>query len=112
MKLHNEYGYMIIDGMPHKIKLEPGLTENKWEFVKTDKRKFDAKVKKAEWMAEKLETSLDKKAVLMEALSKIDGKDFEKLYTQLKGKKKYKPKTRKHHCVDMQIRNFILPIVV
>jgi len=42
---------------------------------------------------------------------KIQLKDIKKLYKNLfESKRKYKPKTREHHCVDMKIGNFILPI--
>ena len=39
-------------------------------------------------------------------------KDIDKLYKLVNSKKKkYKPKTREGHCVDMKVGGFIIPIV-
>jgi len=68
--------------------------------------------KMAEEIAEKLKKHLDQKAILKEAVIRLEKKEMEKLHNMLfKSKKKYKPKTREEHCADMKIGNYILPIV-
>ena len=72
------------------------------------KKKIDI----AKEITEKLKNSLDKEAVLMEALTKLDIAYLENLHNALyNSKRKVKPKTRMHHCVDMKIGKMIVPII-
>jgi asparagine synthetase A len=105
MKLEKEFGYLKING-----KYFDGI-DNHGELKFVEVKDIDKKIKKAKEMAKILEESLDREAVLMEAVMKLHKDDFEKLYKSLKSNRKYKAITRAHRCVDMKIGNFILPIV-
>lgn len=108
--------------------LETGVFEKEFEYLKYKGAYYEGKmvdgklvfiksktarerIAKANEMARLLEDHLDKSAILTEAIMKLEDKPFDALYKTLKGKRKYKPVTRKHHCVDMKIGNFVLPIV-
>jgi len=105
LKFDKEYGYMKIDG-----KYYEGQHKND-KLIFIEVKDVQKRIAKAKEMAKILEESLDRETVLMEAVMKLEKKDFEKLYKSLHSKKKYKPVTRAHRCVDMKIGNFILPIV-
>ena len=63
-------------------------------------------------IAKELKNSLDREKVLLESIMKLDETEIETLHNVVFNKKrKAKPKTREHHCVDMKIGNFVLPIV-
>ena len=103
-----KFGYLVINGQPYKDKTKRGQVI----FEKVSKQKFDMLDKEADELAEKLKASLDSKKVLKEALMKIDEKGLHTLYKSvIKKKKNFKAQTREHACVDMQIGNFILPIM-
>ncbi len=105
LEFEKEYGYIKIKGVYYK----PNIKNGKITFTRV--KNANEKITKAKEMAIKLKESLDGEKVLTESLMKLDDKDFEILYKSLKGKIKYRPKTREHHCVDMKIGNFVLPIV-
>lgn len=79
---------------------------------KIPKTKIKVQLKLGEEIAEKLYDKIDAKKILLEALMRIDIKEVEKLHRMLfQDKKKYIIKTREHHCVDLKVGNFILPLV-
>ena len=102
-----KYRHFIINGKYFVIDVVRGHPVPK----EISKKEFDTKVKKVEKMAKLLEEGLDKKAVLMESIMKLDDENF-KVFEGilLKSKINYKPRTREHHCVDIKIGNFILPL--
>jgi len=102
-----KYGYHCFKGEYYEIDSRDG----KPFFKKVDIKKIKEQEELAKKIAEKLKDNLDPVAVIKESLMKIQLKDIKKLYKNLfESKRKYKPKTREHHCVDMKIGNFILPI--
>ncbi len=100
-----EFGYIKIKGKYY----EPEEKDGKISFKEIENAK--GRIKKGKEMAKILEYALDKEAVLTESIMKLENKDFDMLYKSLKSGRKYKAKTREHHCVDMKIGNFVLPIV-
>lgn len=108
MKIEKRYGYLVIDDNFYKVDTRDGQPV----FKRVSKAKINRKLKKSEKLAEKLKEDLDKKVVLTETLMNLSEKDLDKLYRMVfKSKRKYKPRTRKDHCVDLKVGNFILPIV-
>ncbi len=83
------------------------------------KSKVEKRLKLVDEIVEKLKDALDKEAVLKESLMKsfplgddVIEEELLKLHGMLNSKdRKYKPKTRKHYCVDMKVGNMIIPIV-
>ncbi len=66
----------------------------------------------AKEIAEKIKDSLDREKVIRESVMKLPISELESLHnTVFNTKRKAKAKTREHHCVDMKVGNFILPIV-
>lgn len=103
-----EYGYIKRKGKYYELDDEKGLTGKlKLKEIKDAKEK----IKKAKEIAKHLEESLDREAVLMGSIMKMEDKDFNILYKMMKSSRKYKPKTRENRCVDMKVGNFVLPIV-
>lgn len=106
--IEREYGFLKIGNKYYEQKEE----QQRVFFVEVKKHKVDAKVKMMKEMAEQLEKSLDRTSVLMEALSKLDSTQLELMHNIIfNAKKKVKPVTRRHYCVDMKIGKMILPIV-
>ncbi len=106
-KIEKQFDYIIIDGKPY----QPKQVNGKTTFKPVNKRVVDERAKKVKEIAKALKDGLDAEKVLAETLMKIDVEDLDQLYNMVKSKRKYKPKTRKHHCVDMTYGNFIIPIV-
>ena len=81
-------------------------------YVEVKKEEFENRVKLLKKIAEKLKDSLDKEAVLIEALSKLDDEYLERIWGSLNNPiKKIKPRTRKHYCVDMRVGKITIPII-
>lgn len=107
-KMEYRYGYLVIDGIYYENKMKDGNTTLK----KVPEKRLTKEIKTAEEITERLESSTNVKAILMEAIMKLESKEMVKLHNMLhNSKKRYIPKTRIDHCVDMKIGNFILPIV-
>lgn len=107
-KFEYKYGYLVIDGVFYESEMKDGKTTLK----RIPEKRLKKEIKRAEEITEKLEDKTDVKAILMEAVMKIEDKEQEKLHNMLyNSKKHYIPKTRKHHCVDIKVGNFILPIM-
>ena len=103
-----KYGYLVIDGIYYETKMKDGKTTLK----KVPDKRLEKEIKTAEEIVVKLEKHADVNAILMEAIMQLENKEREKLHNMLhNSKKRYVPKTRKDHCVDMKIGNFILPII-
>lgn len=101
------YNYLVHKGKYYEITNERGDVT-----FKENTKNALARINKAKKMANILQNSLDKEAVLVEAIMKLSNIDLDILYHNLtKSKRKFKPKTREHHCVDMKVGNFVLPIV-
>jgi len=109
MDLEKKFGYIIIKGKYYLGELD----KNDKPTLKLQKKAdVNAKIKKAREISTKLKSYLDSEAVLMESTMKLEPEEFDTLYKMLfKSKKNYKPTTRKHHCVDMKVGKFVLPIV-
>lgn len=105
LKEEMRYGRLILNNKPYIMDNKNGKP-----CLKEDKE-FNKLTKLSEQISKKLAPQLNAEAVIQEAVMGLLPKDVKKLYGMLfKSKKKYKPKTRKHHCVDMKIGNFVLPI--
>lgn len=103
-----EYGYLKIDNKY----FEPKQVDGHTSYVEVSPEKAKKRLDMITKIAKTLKDNLDKEAVLKEAVSRLDDDAIAVLYTSLfNNLKKLKPKTREHHCVDMKIGNFILPIV-
>jgi len=106
--LEKKYGYLLIDGKYYEFATKDGqpiLKQIPTEEVEEQKRK-------AEQIAEKLKDGVDAEKILMENLMKLPKTDLKKLYKIVfESKRNYKARTRAHHCVDMKVGNFIIPLV-
>ena len=113
--IEKEYGLLKIDGKYYYA----DSIDGKPVFRQISKTKVKKRLKLVDEIVEKLKDALDKEAVLRESLMKsfpfgedIIEEELLKLHGMLHSKdRKYKPKTRKDHCVDMKVGNFVLPIV-
>ncbi len=106
--IERKYGYLMVDGKYYELNTEGNVTS----FVEVNKKKVEKKLKLMQEISDKLKESLDKEAVLMEALSNLDEEYLEMVHNNLyNSKRKAKPITRKHHCVDMKVGKLIIPIV-
>ena len=77
-----------------------------------DNEKVEKQINRAKEIAKKMKDGLDAEAVLVESILHLKETDIDKLYNLINSKKrKYKPRTREGHCVDMKVGRFILPIV-
>lgn len=103
------FEYMKVDGKYYKFDSKDG----KNTLVQVSKKEVDSHMKMAKELAENLKDSFDASKVLTEIfMTKYDKEHLEKLHkTVFKGKRKYKPKTREGHCVDMKVGNHIIPII-
>jgi len=109
-EITREYGFLKVDGK--HFKLNPNPKSGRVSYVEITENEFEEKKKLMKEITDRLKESLDKEAVLMEALSKLETEYLEHLHNALYNSKRIiKPKTRKHHCVDMTIGKMIVPIV-
>ncbi len=107
-EIRKHYGYLIVDGKYFKANIDGSETT----FKQVKESEVKKKIKLMEDISEKLKDSLDKEAVLMEALSNLEEEYLEMIHDSLhNSKRKVKPVTRKHHCVDMKVGKMIIPIV-
>jgi hypothetical protein len=104
-----KYGYIKLGNKYYEGKTKLG----KPIMVEISIKKIREREQKAEKIAEALKNRVDAKKILMENLmTRLTPKDLDKLEKIVFSKKrKYKAKVRAHHCVDMTIGNFILPLV-
>ena len=106
--IEKKYGYFVINGEYYEEKSKDG----KPVFVKVAKQKIKKAEKMVKEIVSKLKDSLDREKVLHESIMKLSIDELEPLHnTVFNEKRKVKPKTRRHHCVDMKVGNFIIPIV-
>ena len=112
-EIKKEFGYLVIDGKYYK----PKSMRGKNIFEEVSKTKVKRNLKLINEIVKKLKDSLDKEAVLRESLMKyVDDEYGDKWLRDIhnalyNSKRKVKPKTREHHCVDMKVGNIIIPIV-
>lgn len=107
-EITREYEYLKVDGRYFK----PQMEGERVRYIQTTKKEFNYNVALMRKIVEKLKDSLDKEAVLLEALSKLDSSYLERLWGVLNNPiKKVKPRTRKHHCVDMKVGKLVIPII-
>ncbi len=78
-----------------------------WKEVSTEE--FENKLKTARHLAEELQYDLDGLKIFTESIMKLPKKRMLQLEEAVK--KKHQRITRQHHCVDMKVGNFILPII-
>ena len=110
-----EYGLLVIDNKYYY----GDMLDGKVVYREISKTKVQKRLKLVDEIVKKLKDSLDKEAVLKETLMKnfpLGDDTLEEELVKLLGmlnskERKYKPKTRKHHCVDMKVGNMIIPIV-
>ena len=106
-QIRKEYGYLIVDGKYYSTDTE---ANGRAAFREVPKEKVKKRLELLKEISNHLKKGLNKEAVLMESLSKLDDKYLLHITKNL-CKKKCKIKTRRHHCVDMTIGNIIVPIV-
>lgn len=104
-----EFGYLKVDGRYFELDEK---TPERARYIEVSNNKVKAKIKLLSEIAEKLKENLDANAVLMEALSKLPEEYLTNIHNAVyNSKKKVKPKTRKHHCVDMKVGKMVIPII-
>jgi len=108
-KVEMEYGLLKIGNRY----FEPGTAgQGRPAYTEIDSKKVKERLTLLKEIATKLKDSLDKEAVLMEALSKLENEYLQQLHNALyNSKRETKPKTRRHHCVDIKVGRMIVPIV-
>jgi len=107
-EIQRKYEMLIIDGEYY----EESSKDGKPIFTLASKAKINKAEKMSKEIAEEIKDSLDREKVIREAVMKLGLKELEQLHnTVFNKKRKAKAKTREHHCVDMKVGNFILPIV-
>ena len=110
-----EYGLLVIDNKYYY----GDMIDGKVVYREISKAKVQKRLKLIDEIVKKLKDSLDKEAVLKETLMKnfpMGDETLEEELVKLLGmlnskERKYKPKTRAHHCVDMKVGGIIIPIV-
>ena len=107
-QIEKEYGFAKLGERYFKEKVVDG----KLVLEEITKKTADKKIKLLREIADKLKGNLDKEAVLMEALCHLEDDYLDMLHNSLyNSKRKIKPVTRRHHCVDMKVGKLIIPIV-
>ena len=108
-KIERKWNYLVIDGEYYEVNYKDGAPI----FKKVKKSEINKKLKKVREIIKELKEGVDVEAILEEKLmSDWDDENLDKIYNLLfKSKRKYKPKTRKHHCVDLKVGNLIIPLV-
>jgi len=106
--LEKKYKYIVVDGEYY----EWGSEDGKPILKKVSKAKIKGMEKICEKIAHKIKEGLNAEVLLKEILmTNLSEKDLKKLHKLLfESKRKYKPKTREHHCVDMTVGRFIIPL--
>lgn len=108
-EITKEYGYLKVDGKYYEFNEK---SPERTSYLQVDQKKVKEKIGLAKEITEKLKNSLDKEAVLMEALTKLPAGYLEQIHNTLYNSKRVtKPRTRRHHCVDMKVGNLVIPIV-
>jgi len=108
-EITKEYGYLKVDGKYYEYNEK---SPEKTSYLLVDEKKVKEKINMAKEIAEKLKENLNKEEVLMESLTKLSQNYLEQLHNALyNSKRKVKPRTRRHHCVDMKVGNLVIPIV-
>ncbi len=105
-----KYGYLFLNGKYYEPKY---LGDHHAGYTLVDNKEVEKKIKMMKEIAERIKNSLDQEAVMMEALSRVSSmEDLQTIHNAVfNEKRKLKPKTREHHCVDMKIGNIVIPIV-
>lgn len=107
-ELHKEFGYLKIGNKYFK----PTVDAERIEYHECTKKQFDAHVKLSNEIVEKIKDSVSKESILLEAVSNLDDEYLEELHNALhNAKRPAKPKMRKHHCLDVKVGRFIIPII-
>ena len=106
-KVEREFGYLKI-GNKHYELIVDRKSDGLQKFVEV--KDYNQRIAIAKELTEKLKNSLDREKILMEVLMKQSTHSLNGIKKEL-GIKKTKAKTRRHHCVDMQIGRYVLPIV-
>lgn len=102
-----KHGKMFYNGEYYEVEMIRGKPT-----IKKISDKIENQLKLADEITNKIYKRVDTKKILVEALMRLDQPEVEKLYMLLfKDKKRYKVKTREHHCCDVKIGNFIFPII-
>jgi len=103
-----EYEFLKVDGRYFK----PIREGDSLRYEEASESEFNNRVKLLKNIAAKLKDSLDREAVLTEALSKLEDEYLESIWGALTNPvRKPKVKTREGHCVDLKIGKLIVPII-
>ena len=108
-EITKEYGYLKVNGKYYEFDEK---SPERTSYKEVDNKKVKAKIEICKEITEKLKESLNKEDVLMESLTKLPQAYLEQLHNALyNSKRKIKPKTRRHHCVDMKVGKLVIPII-
>lgn len=107
MKIEHKNNLLYVQGKPFKIK----TVDNEMKFIPVKNKDVEKKLVLVDKLSKKLKDSLDQEKVMKEALMNLHFDYLKKLDKMLNSKRKYEPKTRDHHCADMKVGNFVIPIV-
>lgn len=105
-EITREYEFLKVDG--RYFEMRP--MGEKVSYVEVPKKRVEEKIKIIKEITNKMKSNLDKEAILMESLSKLNMNELKKFHKALYINK-IKPKTRRHYCVDMKVGKLTLPIV-
>jgi len=102
-----KHGKLFCDGKYYQVEMIRGKP-----IFKDITKDVEDKLEVVDDITDKLYKKVDAKKILKEALMRMEKDDVNKLYMMLfKDKKQYKVKTREHHCCDLKVGNFIVPII-
>jgi hypothetical protein len=108
-EITKEHGYLKVNGKYYEFNEK---SSERTSYLQISADKVKKKIKIAKEITEKLKNALNKEAVLMESLTKLPQEYLEQIHNSLyNSKRKIKPKTREHHCVDMKVGKLVIPIV-
>jgi len=113
MKFEKKWNYLVVKNGKKEEFYELDYEDGKPIVKKVLKKQIKDKLRKVKKIVKELKAGVDVEAILEEKLmSNFDDKLLEKLYNLLfKSKRKYKIRTRKHHCVDLKVGRMIIPLV-
>ncbi|GAI84165.1 unnamed protein product, partial [marine sediment metagenome] len=106
--VEGKWGHLLLNGKHYEFGHKDGAPILKEINLKEIKKRE----RTAERIAKELKNKVDAEKILMETLmTNLSKKELFKLEKIVFNKKrKHTVKTRAHHCVDLKVGNFILPL--
>jgi len=108
-ELTKEFGFLKVNGKYYEFN---DKAIGRTSYLEVSTKEVKARLNLINEIVIKLKDGLDKDAVLRESLSKLPKDYLHTIHNALyNSKRKSKPKTREHHCVDMKVGKMVIPIV-